>query len=73
MKIIKDAFLKRLIKIIICSIVIGMLVSGGVILWNYQKMKDFRGKREVSENNIYCSEEIEKKGNEYHVSKSGGR
>lgn len=73
MKIIKDAFLKRLIKIIICSIVIGMLVSGGVILWNYQKMKDFRGKREVSENNIYCSEEIEKKGNEYHVSKSGGQ
>ena len=69
-KDIKD-IIKRIFFILICSVVIGVVLSFAVAAFDYLKMGNDKGSTLVDVSQVKIEGNVEKIGEEFHISKSG--
>ena len=63
--------IKRILIILICSVVIGVVLASAVAIFDYLRMGDDRGINLVDVSRVKAEGNVEQKDEEFHISKSG--
>ena len=63
--------IKKILIILICSVAIGVMLSSAVAVFDYLRAGGDKGNILIDVSQIEMGENVEQKGEEYHISKSG--